>query len=185
VRVYSRAVVLVLLLATAAVAQSPQAESTLNATSERLFDFGVLETHEPIEIESRELDVVTLEDGGRQLNFRESVHVRQGAARLSCDGLEAWYPPGQREPERLIARGAVEIVQGDRRARCEEAVYLRSAQTLTCGGGAQLLQGCDVVRGREIEFDLANDRVRVRGEASVLIHPKGEAADPACPGGGS
>lgn len=151
----------------------------------RLFDFGVIETGDPIEIEARELEVVTLDGGGRQLSFREAVRVVQGAARLHCDALDAWYPPGEREPERLVARGAVEIVQGDRRARCEEAVYLRSAQTLTCGGGAQLVQGCDVVTGREIEFDLARDRVRVIGEASVRIHPKGGASDPSCPGADS
>jgi hypothetical protein len=31
------------------------------------------------------------------------------------------------------------------------------------------------VRGREITFELDNDRVRVRGAASVLIRPQDEA----------
>jgi hypothetical protein len=40
-----------------------------------------------------------------------------------------------------------------------------------CTGRAELFQGCDHVRGQEIRFDLAGDRVRVTGAPSVVIYP--------------
>lgn len=177
------------LLAGVAAGQAPvpterpaeaQAEA---AAAGRLFDLGLLDSDLPIEIEARELDVVTLADGGRQLTFRDEVRVRQGEVLLRSDRLEAWYPAGAHQPEKLLVHGRVQISQGDRRAACEEAVYLRSAQTLTCTGGAELVQGCDVVRGQAIELDLARDRVRVVGAASLRIQPKGSTPAAGCPEG--
>ena len=37
-------------------------------------------------------------------------------------------------------------------------------------GRAEVLQGCDRVRGEEIEFDLERERIRVTGAASVVIN---------------
>ena len=56
---------------------------------------------------------------------------------------------------------------------------MRADQKIFCQGKAEVVQGCDRVRGHEIEFDLARDRVRVTGAASVLIRP--EDADGKCP----
>jgi lipopolysaccharide export system protein LptA len=63
------------------------------------------------------------------------------------------------------------VVQRDRQASCDNATYLRADALITCTGRAELRQGCDVVRGRRITFDLDRDRVRVEGAASVVIHP--------------
>ena len=130
---------------------------------------------DPISINSEELEVLP-QDGGRRLVFSQNVEVLQGDISLNADRLEAVYPQGASQPERLLASGRVLVVQGDRRARCEEAVYERGPYTIVCRGKAEVLQACDRVRGEEIEFDLERERVRVTGAASVVIQSEGADA---------
>ena len=125
---------------------------------------------EPIAINSEELEVLP-QGGGRRLVFSRNVEVQQGDITLYADRLEAIYPEGASQPDRLFASGHVRVVQGDRRGRCEEATYERAANTIVCRGKAQVTQGCDQVRGESIEFDLGRKRVRVVGAASVVIQP--------------
>ena len=74
----------------------------------------------------------------------------------------------------LKGQGKVFVDQGGRRAKCDRAIYVRSAQQLTCSGRAELVQGCDIVRGDSIQFWLADDRARVEGAASIVIRPEQE-----------
>jgi lipopolysaccharide export system protein LptA len=132
----------------------------------------------PTEIKAEEAEIIDRSDG-RRLVFRRDVWVRQGDLTLRSDWLEALYDRGESDPKRLVARGSVKVDQGDRRAECDEATYLRLEQTLTCVGHAVLVQGCDVVRGERIEFDLAGDRAQVEGGASILIRSEGETGSQA------
>ena len=114
-------------------------------------------------------------DHGRELVFQRNVRVRQANVTLRSQRLEATYKKGESEPERLVADGDVLVDQNGRRAKCDHAVYLRRDQRLTCSGRAELVQGCDVVRGDSIQFWLSDDRARVEGAASIVIRPEGEA----------
>ena len=142
------------------------------------FEFGGLRGDAPIEIKAEEAEIVD-RGQGRTLVFQKNVRVRQGDVTLASDRLEAEYQKGQSEPDRLIAVGAVEIGQGQRRAQCDRAIYLRVEQRLSCRGHAELLQGCDIVRGESIEFDLASEKAKVLGAASIVIRP-GEATPQGC-----
>jgi len=127
----------------------------------------------PIEIKADEAEIVNRAQG-RELLFEHNVLVKQANVTLRSDRLEASYKRGESEPERLVAQGRVSVDQGDRRAKCDRAIYLRSARRLTCSGHAELVQGCDVVRGESIRFDLADDRARVEGAASIVIRPEAD-----------
>lgn len=142
------------------------------------FEFGELTGDSPIEIKAEEAEIVDRGEG-RTLVFQRHVRVRQGDVTLESDRLEAEYQKGQSEPDRLVALGSVEIGQGRRRAKCDRAVYLRVEQRLSCEGRAELVQGCDIVRGESIEFDLASEKARVLGAASIVIRP-GEATEKGC-----
>ncbi len=137
-------------------------------------------TDAPIEIKAEEAEIIDL-DGGRKLVFQRNVRVRQADVTLRSDRLEASYHKGEAEPRKLIADGRVRVDQGGRRAECDHAVYLRASQTLSCRGNATLVQGCDVVRGDAIEFDLEGNRVRVEGAASILIEPEAEGSSQCVP----
>lgn len=146
-------------------------------------ELGLLPKGTPVAIQSDELEVTQQDDDGRRLVFLGNVQVIRGDIRLDADRLEAFYPPGASKPEQLEAEGHVEVVQGDRRGRCETAIYDSVRQQVLCRGRAELTQGCETVRGSEIQFDLLEERVRVIGAASVVIQAGGDEAD--CEGGAS
>jgi lipopolysaccharide transport protein LptA len=132
----------------------------------------------PIEIKAEEAEILN-RNQGRKLIFQRNVWVRKDNVTLRSDRLEASYQKGESEPSELIAQGKVKIVQNDRHAKCDRAVYLREANRLTCTGRAELAQGCDIIRGESIEFDLAGDQARVEGGASVVIHSREKDAEDA------
>jgi lipopolysaccharide export system protein LptA len=140
---------------------------------------GLARKDAPIRIRSKELEVVTT-DEGREIVFTDDVVVIQGDIRLETDVLEAYYPGGAAQPERLVAQGRVHVVQGERRANCDRATYQRASQTVICVGHAELLERCDRVRGEEIHFNLETERVRVLGAPSVVIHPEGTEPAGSC-----
>jgi lipopolysaccharide export system protein LptA len=133
----------------------------------------------PISIKSAQLDVVS-SGGRRHLVFTDDVIVTQGDIELRADRLDAFYDEGQSQPQKLVAKGRVRVVQGERTAQCEQATYLRAQQLVVCAGRAELVQGCDVVRGSRIEFDLEREHFTVMGAASVVLGRD----EPACGGGG-
>jgi len=136
---------------------------------------GGIRSDEPVSIESDEIEIVD-RAGLRHLVFRRAVKVVQGDVTLLTDHLEAFYPEGASQPDRLEATGNVRVRQADRSAHCESATYLRQEQVIVCRGQAEILRKCDRVRGGEIRFDLERDTVRVMGAASVVLQAKGECS---------
>ncbi|MBC8188107.1 MAG: hypothetical protein H8E78_07880 [Proteobacteria bacterium] len=128
----------------------------------------------PIEIKAEEAEIIN-RVGGRRLIFQRNVHVQQANVSLRSDRLEALYRKGESEPRELRAEGRVAIDQGHSRAKCDRALYRREGNRLTCSGHAELIQGCDIVRGESIELNLAGDQARVTGAASIVIQPESEA----------
>ena len=134
----------------------------------------------PVAIESDELEV-TQDAGARHIVFTGNVRVKQGTVTLMADRLDAFYEKGSSRPEYLEATGSVRVQDGNKKARCDNAVYHNTERTVLCKGKAELLQGCDRVRGAEIEFDLEEERVRVLGAASVVL--QGDKKSSKCKGG--
>jgi lipopolysaccharide export system protein LptA len=136
------------------------------------FDFGGGD--EPLAIESEELEVVQ-KDGWRRLVFSKNVRVRQGEMELSSAVLEAVYPDGSSQPDRLMARGDVRLAQGDQRARCDRLDYDRLNEKLVCRGNAWVEDGENRLSGEVIDIDLRDEKVTVKGGATVLIQPEKKA----------
>jgi lipopolysaccharide export system protein LptA len=142
--------------------------------------FAVVEKGQPVAIYSDELEV-TQDSGARHIVFSGNVRVKQGTVTLVADRLDAYYARGGSSPEYLEATGSVRVRDGNKKARCDNAVYHNTDRRVQCKGRAVLVQGCDRVRGQEIEFDLEEERVRVLGAASVVL--QGEEQDANCAGG--
>lgn len=133
---------------------------------------------DPIEIQSEEIEVIPQDDGGRRIVFTTNVHAIQGAMTLRSDRLEAIYPAEADGPARYVATGNVRMDEDrggpddDREMRCEEAVFFQAEDRLLCVGGAEaaeLREGGDRVRGREIEILFDEDVVKVRGGAFLNL----------------
>ncbi len=144
---------------------------------------GDFDSDAPIEIKADSAEIVAAGEG-RRLVFTGSVWVHQDDLTLRSDFLEAEYVEGESEPRQLVARGGVRVEQGNRSARCDLARYERASQQITCRGHAELVQGCDIVRGELIVLDLAENKARVEGAASIVISPK-QGADAQCRGAAS
>lgn len=123
---------------------------------------------QPLSIRSDELEAV--EEGGRKrLLFTRNVNIEQADLRVHSDRLEALYPPGGSQPDKLIANGNVRVSQRDKTMLCDAATYFQAEDRLVCTGNAELQQGSDRVRGREIEIFIKANRVKVRGGAIVNV----------------
>jgi lipopolysaccharide export system protein LptA len=157
-------------------------KKTTDSVDARL-GLGEFKSDAPIEIKADEAEIVA-EGEGRRLVFTGSVWVHQDNLTLRSDFLEAEYVEGESEPRQLVARGAVRVEQGNRSARCDQARYERTSQQITCRGHAELVQGCDIVRGELIVLDLAANKARVEGAASIVISPK-QGTDARCTGAAS
>jgi lipopolysaccharide export system protein LptA len=149
---------------TATAAAAPSAEPAPEQPSKG-FDAGA-----PIAIKADELEVVT-EGNARKFVFRGTVEAVQGSLTVNSTRLEAFYPPGGSQPDRLVATGRVLLNQEGRVVTCQKATFYRSDQRVECEGRAQLDQGCDRVRGDKITFFLDREVMNVTGAADVQLRP--------------
>lgn len=124
----------------------------------------------PIAIKADELEVVT-EGKRRKFVFRGHVKATQDDLEVNSSRLEAFYPPGGSQPDRLVATGSVRLAQEGRVVTCEKATFFRDDQRVECEGQAQLDQDCDRVRGDKIVFFLDKEVMRVTGAADVQLRP--------------
>ena len=125
----------------------------------------------PITIKSDVLDV--FEEGGqRRFVFAGNVRAKQADLAMRSERLEAFYPPGGSQPDRIVAIGSVTMQQAGRNARCAQATFYRKDDRIVCVGDvAEVEQGCDIVRGREIVFHTESQLLKVNGAADVRINP--------------
>ena len=131
-------------------------------------DFLSVNRDEPVEIKSEEFELIA-EGDTKYLVFTKAVRVVQGEMHLYAEKLEAIYPNGASQPDRLDASQDVRVVEGNIEVHCRQATYLRNEEIVICRGDALLMQGCDEVRGDEIEFLLGEERVKVKGAASAVL----------------
>lgn len=127
----------------------------------------------PLSIQSDEMEVVQGEAGSRRFLFRNNVRLAQGDMHVFSRRMEAFYPAGgEGGPNKMVATGGVRLRQARRKAKCDRATFYPRESRVVCEGrDAELVQGTDRVRGREIEFFLDTDRMIVRGGADVFLEP--------------
>ncbi len=131
---------------------------------------------QPLSVHSDEMEAVEGSDGTRRFLFRRNVRLRQGNMSVRSARMEAYYPAGSSDPSRMVATGGVRLNQKGRRAKCTRATFYPKGQRVVCEGDpAELEQGGDEVRGKEIEFFLESERMIVRGGADVFLEPAPEA----------
>jgi lipopolysaccharide export system protein LptA len=143
-------------------------------------DLAVLESDAPLAIRAERLDAFE-DNGHRKVHFEGNVEVIRSDVVLRAQHLEAIYPDGEPQPDRLVATGEVALTQGEREARCDRAVYHREARRVECLGRAELRDGDDRVRGEMIAFDLDAERVVVKGGTRLFFRPDEEPQETAVP----
>jgi lipopolysaccharide transport protein LptA len=168
---------LIALVAPAEASAPPASRGAAGAQAHlRVFDRSA-----PISIKSQSLEAADV-NGARRLVFTGDVNVVQDDITMTSNRLTADYPKGSSEPAQLVAEGAVRVIQGGQEARCDSGTFRRAEELLICCGNAELRDGASRVRGKCIEFNLANQTVRVE-DATVNIIPEPRDDGSAKPGG--
>ncbi len=123
----------------------------------------------PLSIRSDTLEASDPGETERQIRFGGGVALRQGDIELFARELEAIYPPGAQQPDRLIARDDVVLREGQREARCARAEYQLDERKLACEGDAVLRDRDDRLEGERIAFDFGAQKVDAVGRTRLSV----------------
>ncbi len=127
----------------------------------------------PITIKSNELQA---DQANRTATFIGKVVAKQDDVTIHADKLVVRYAEGGGEVEKVEAFGNVSIVQQNRIGTSQRAVYYNKEGKITLSGSPKVVQGKDMVTGREITYFINEDRSVVTGgpdaRVEAVIFPK-------------
>ena len=136
--------------------------------AKRGFGFDLRESSQPIRIKS---DGLEWDYKGHVVTFRGNVIANQEDVTLYSDRMVIYYDETTSEVTQIVAEGAVRIVQLDRRATGEKAVFHNAEKKIVLTGRPVIRQGKNVVIGEKITILIDRDWVEVEG-ADVTISPE-------------
>ena len=163
-RGFSGISVVLILLAVGGSLRHPAAEER----DKRGFGFELKESSQPIRIKS---DGLEWDYKGHVVNFKGNVIANQEDITLYSDRLVMYYDEATNEVTQIVAEGAVRIVQLDRRAAGEKAVFDNAEKKIVLTGRPVVKQGNNVVIGEKITIFIDRDWVEV-DRADVTIAPE-------------
>jgi lipopolysaccharide transport protein LptA len=134
----------------------------------RGFGFEFRENSQPIRITS---DGLEWDYKGHVVTFKGNVIANQEDVTLYSDRLVVYYEEASNELTQIVAEGAVRIVQADKRATGEKAVFDNAERRIVLTGNPVIRQGKNVVIGDMITIFVDQDRVSV-DKADVTISPE-------------
>jgi len=133
------------------------------------------DTGEPIDITSDRVETFSKEN---LIVFKGNVMARQKDMVIYSDSLEALVFEDGKGIEKVVAGGNVKLQQGLRVANCQKAVFYNRDQRVILTGDPKVWEGDNLVSGEEIIFDIAKNRIEVKGG------PGGRGKVRVLPGGG-
>lgn len=129
----------------------------------------------PLEITSKQLEAD--ETAGTVVFIGEVVAV-QADVTIYAGRLTVYYRRDDRQVERVVAEEDVRIIQGDKVATGQRAVYLRSKAEIVLTGDPRVNQGQDFVTGDKITVLLNENRSIVdsnnEGRVNAVFHPRSQ-----------
>jgi lipopolysaccharide export system protein LptA len=129
--------------------------------------------NQPIEITAQQLELLQEQ---RQSIFIGDVVVKQGEMTLYTEKLIVFFEKKQDQIERLEAVGGVRVIQLDRIATAEKAIFQQAKEILVLIGNAEVKQGRNQIVGDEIILYLKENRSLVKsfkkGRVKAIIVPE-------------
>ncbi|BCR05490.1 hypothetical protein DESUT3_25590 [Desulfuromonas versatilis] len=130
---------------------------------------------QPIQIKSDRLEG---DDSRGLVTFLGNVMATQGPISIYAEKLIIVYTPKGREIDRVEAEQGVRIVQGDRVATGQKAVFYNREGKVVLTGSPRVNDGADFVEGEEITVFLNEEKSIVKGGGSsrvnAIFHPQGK-----------
>lgn len=122
--------------------------------------FGFTTSRSPIEITS---DSVEGDQKQNRVTFKGNVVAKQEDATLYANMVVVHYDSEMKKMKEIIATGNVRIVQLDRRATCQKAIFYQSENKIVLEGEAVIREGDNVVRGEKVVYLVDEERSYVEG----------------------
>ena len=114
----------------------------------------------PIDITS---DTVEASQKENMVTFKGNVVAKQEDITLYANMIVVYYNPDTKKLKEIMAIGNVKIVQLDRRATGQKAIFQQDENKVILDGEAVLREGENVIRGERIIYYVAEERSVVEG----------------------
>ncbi len=137
--------------------------------------FGLRASRAPIDINS---DTVEADQKQNIVSFKGNVVAKQEDFTLYTNTLTVYYNPDTKKMKEIVAAGNVKVVQLDRRATSQKAIFYQEENKVVLEGDAVLREGDNVIRGERVTYYIDEQRSVVEGKkggrVSTTIAPKKE-----------
>lgn len=120
----------------------------------------------PIQITSQRLEA---EHKRQQITFLGDVVARQKEFAMYSDRLIVFFQEEGKEIDKIAVRGNVRIVQGDRRATCEEATYYHREGKMILEGNPVVREGDSRITGWRIVYYVDEEKSVVEGKEDERV----------------
>ena len=129
------------------------------------------DNNEPIEITS---DRMRSENGGQKIIFSGNVSVISDITVITSDIVEVYNNSDKKEAEEIVAIGNVKITRGNKKARGDRAVYLKTLQKIILTGNPKAVawEGDDIIEGRQMIFLMNKERFVVNERVRAKLFQK-------------
>lgn len=130
----------------------------------------------PVQFESKSLQA--MKDQSRVV-LKEDVLITQGDFRLQADEATIYFDQKTREAMKVIASGRVKAFKSDTelkqrvKAECNEAVFYNQERKMVLRGNAKLWRGEDLVRGKQITYELDTGWIKA-DRVEGVVQPGGK-----------
>ncbi|GAB4249054.1 MAG: hypothetical protein OHK005_15740 [Candidatus Methylacidiphilales bacterium] len=115
-------------------------------------------------------DMFQLDTSENQGTFTGNVKVVDPNFELSADELVIFFSEGN-QLERLVARGNVNIRQGNRASLSRQAEYLIAEKKITLTGDPTVTEGRNQITGTKITIYQDREKMDVEGRSRVQFFP--------------
>lgn len=123
----------------------------------------------PIEIVSDKVETFSKEN---LIIFRGNVKARQKDIIIYANSIEAFIGKDGKGIEKIVASGDVKIQQALHIANCEKAEFYNLEQKVILTGNPKIMEGENIVSGKEIIFYIEKDEIEVRGGTKERVKVK-------------
>jgi lipopolysaccharide export system protein LptA len=157
---------------------------------------------EPASVKSKDMPIVVTartlvaDNKKKTAIYKKDVVVKKGDMTLYADTVtvhlkdtgkspdkaakgQADIVQGSGKIETIEAKGAVKIIQQDKTATADEAIYYSATDKIVLTGKPRVWQGDNVITGNKITYNIKEDTFVVDEAKTVLYQAEGAGAKPA------
>lgn len=117
-------------------------------------------------------ETLTADSKNNTAVFEGSVVAKTDDITMYSDAMTVFYDNAESKVNKIHAVGNVKVINKSRALFSEDAVYLESEEKIILSGNPKIVEGENVITGRQITFFLKDERAEVEGSRVILQNTK-------------